>query len=221
MDRVGLKSKAKELFKGNKWHIWKPLVMFGLVIAIISVIALVLDQTLGLTRQATYEFFGQKMTYNAPGIISTIVGIVTGLASVAFSIAYAYYMLSFVRGTKLEMKDIVDFMKKHWVKAFVVSLLVGLIVLCGSILLVIPGIIAAIGLTFFQEVCADNPEMGAMDIIRKAWEITKGHKMDLFVLSLSFIGWSLLADISLGIGYIWLLPYMVVTFTLAYEELRK
>ena len=221
MNRVELKNKAKELIRGNKWHIWKPMIIIGLIISVIEGIALGLDYAFGFVKTETVIVMGVETTHTSGGIISMIVGIFTGIAGSALAIAYAHYVLSFVRGKKLELKDVIDFMKKHWVKAFVVSLLAGLFTALGFILLVVPGIILAIGLMFYQEVCADNPEMGAMDIIKKSWEMTKGHKMDLFVLGLSFIGWGFLAGLTIGILYIWLMPYMVVTFTLAYEEIRK
>ncbi len=221
MDRVGLKNKAKELIRGNKWYIWKPLICIGLIIILIEGIAFGLDYAFGFAKMETVEVLGVKTTQYSTGIISLIVGIFTGFAGCALTIAYAYYVISFVRGKRLELKDVIDFMKKHWVKAFVVGFLVGLIILGCTILLVIPGIIASIGLMFYQEVCAENPEMGAMDIVKKSWAMTKGHKMDLFVMGLSFIGWALLGSLTFGILYIWLTPYMTVTFTLAYEELRK
>ena len=48
-----------------------------------------------------------------------------------------------------------------------------------------------------------------------------GYKMDYFMLVLSFFGWLLLGIFTLGILYIWLVPYMNVTFILYYEELKK
>ena len=220
MNRVELKEKAKELIKGNKWFIWKPVVIFGLVSCVIGLIAFGLDSALGLTTTTVDELTGLTTTKGNILSISSVVGIVVGIAGSAFSVAYAHYVLSFIRGKKLELRDVIDFMKKHWVVAFLVGLIAGLIVCGCTILLVIPGIIAAIGLCFYQEVCADNPEMGAWDIVKKAWAITKGHKMDIFVLGLSFIGWAILASLTLGILYIWLYPYMVVTLTLAYEKLK-
>ena len=44
--------------------------------------------------------------------------------------------------------------------------------------------------------------------------------MELFILLLSFIGWEIVASLTLGILYIWLMPYMMVTLTLAYEALK-
>ncbi len=221
MNRGELKAKAKELVKGNKWYIWKPLIIIGLVIGIVEGIAFGLDSALGTTHTKTIELFEQAATYTYGGYISDIVGIFTAIASSALVIAYAYYILSFVRGQRLELKDVVDFMKAHWVISVLVSLLTGLIIIGCSILLVIPGIIAAIGFTFYQEVCADNIEMKPTEIVKKAWETTKGHKWELFVLGLSFIGWEIVAGFTFGILFIWLVPYMTVTMTLAYEELKK
>lgn len=221
MNRVELKNKAKELIKGNKWYLWKPLIIIGLVIALIEGIAIGLDYALGFIKEETVEVLGVATTHYSGGIISLIVGIFAGIAETALSIAYAHYILSFIRGKKLEVKDVVDFMKKHWVISFIASLLVGLIIAGCSILLVIPGIIAALGLTYFEEVCADNPDMKAMDIVKKAWNMTNGHKMDLFVLGLSFIGWNFVVGLTFGILAIWVVPYMTITFTLFYEELKK
>ena len=221
MDRVQLKNKAKELIRGNKWYLWKPVIIIGLVIGVIEGIAFGLDSALGTTYTQTIELFGQTSTYNYGGYISSIVGIFTTIASSALAVAYAYYVLSFVRGSKLEVKDVLDFMKKHWVVSILVTLLVGLIIIGCSIALIIPGIIASIGLMFYKEVCADNPEMKPMEIVKKSWAITKGHKMELFIMGLSFIGWEIVAGFTFGILFIWLVPYMTVTFTLAYEELKK
>jgi uncharacterized membrane protein len=40
-------------------------------------------------------------------------------------------------------------------------------------------------------------------------------------LGLSFIGWSLLGLLTLGIGYIWLIPYMYTSYAAFYEEVKK
>jgi hypothetical protein len=221
MNRVELKNKAKELVRGNKWYLWKPLVFVGLAVLVIEMIAFGLDYALGMVKVETTVVMGIESTNFSGGVFTWIVSIFTTLAGSAFSVGYAHYVLSFIRGTRLELSDVIDFMKKNWLIAFLVSFWTGLIVLVGSILLVIPGIIAAIGLMFYQEVCADNLELKAMDMIHKAWEMTKGHKMELFVLGLSFIGWCIVAGFTLGILYLWLTPYMIVTFTLAYEELKK
>ena len=57
--------------------------------------------------------------------------------------------------------------------------------------------------------------------MKESWNLTKGYKMDLFIFGLSFIGWAILAPFSLGLLYIWLMPYMIIATTLLYEELKK
>ena len=118
----------------------------------------------------------------------------------------------------MEMQDIIEFCKKNWIISLFVSFMVGLNTLIGSILLIIPGIIAAIGLTFYAYVVADNPELDVTNALRKCWEITLGFKMDLFVFYLSFIGWAILAVFTFGIGVLWLVPYMQFATIAFYKD---
>ena len=48
-----------------------------------------------------------------------------------------------------------------------------------------------------------------------------GHKMDLFLLDLSYIGWILLGIITLGIGMLWVSPWMTMAHVKFYEELKN
>jgi integral membrane protein len=48
----------------------------------------------------------------------------------------------------------------------------------------------------------------------------KGHKFDLFWLYLSFIGWGLLCILTLGIGFLWLVPYMEASQSAFYAEVK-
>ena len=89
-----------------------------------------------------------------------------------------------------------------------------------SLLFVIPGIIAGYRYRFALYNLCENPEMGVMDAIRLSKQQTMGHKMDLFVLDLSFIGWSLLCALTLGILSIWISPYIQQT-DLGYFEAIK
>ena len=207
MDRVSIKEKAKKMIIGNKWYLWKPLVFFELIVFACAFVVGAILAVLKLP-ESTMNIVG--------GILAAIISVI----ECVFTVAYANYCLSFVRGNKMEWKDVLEFAKEHYVIAILVSIVVGIIVAVGSILLVIPGIIAAIGLMFYQEVCADNPKLSTMEIVKKTWNMTNGYKMDIFVAILSFIGWSIVADFTLGILYIWLIPYMTITMTLIYEELK-
>ena len=57
--------------------------------------------------------------------------------------------------------------------------------------------------------------------MRISIEITKGHKWDLFVMYLSFLGWDILSVLTIGILELWLSPYKNMTYTNAYHALIK
>ena len=49
----------------------------------------------------------------------------------------------------------------------------------------------------------------------------KGHKFDLFFLHLSFIGWFFLSIFTLGIGLLWIMPYMLTAQAAFYQDVKK
>ena len=222
MDRVAIKTKAKELIKGNKWYIWKPWIIISLIAFAIAFVGGFLDALLGFMKEETVEVLGVKSTSYTLGPITSILSFVVSIFEAAFMVWYAKFLLDFVHGVKTEfsVKAVFEFFKKHWLLCWAVSLLAGLNITIGFILLIVPGIMATFGLMFYAYVQSEDPTVGVTDVLKKTWALTKGHKMELFVLVLSFIGWEILAGLTFGILYIWLMPYMIVTATLAYESLK-
>ncbi|NTW32549.1 MAG: DUF975 family protein [Bacteroidetes bacterium] len=100
-------------------------------------------------------------------------------------------------------------------------LLMILFVILWSILLIIPGIIAALSysMTFF--IIADDNTIGAMEAIDKSKKMMDGYKLKYFYLILRFFGWALLCILTLGIGFLWLAPYMQVTMAKFYEDIKE
>ncbi len=66
----------------------------------------------------------------------------------------------------------------------------------------------------------DDPTLGPRGALRKSIELMRGHKGKLFFFYLRFLGWSLLALLTCGIGYLWLLPYMLISIAHFYDDLR-
>lgn len=84
------------------------------------------------------------------------------------------------------------------------------------------GIYATIkGLLYYvaNYIAYDNPEMTTKEAVEKSAELMKGKRGDLFLLTLSFIGWAILSVCSLGIGFLWLVPYVNVAMVCFYENL--
>ena len=70
-------------------------------------------------------------------------------------------------------------------------------------------------------ILAENPDMTAREAITESRLIMDGHKFELFVLQLSFIPWILLGSVTFGIAYIWVLPYMQLTMTNFYHNIKR
>ena len=67
----------------------------------------------------------------------------------------------------------------------------------------------------------DNPDMGIVDAFRLSSKMMKGHIIDYLALQLSFLGWMILGILTLGILYLWLIPYIAVTDCNFYNQLKK
>lgn len=109
----------------------------------------------------------------------------------------------------------------QFASALLVFLLGAIFICLWSCLFIIPGIIAAFRYSMAFYILADNPEMSGMDALKKSKEMMKGHKWELFLLNLSFIGWCLLVPFTFGLLLIWLTPYMETTTALYYEKLKE
>ena len=108
-----------------------------------------------------------------------------------------------------------------WARGILASLWAGLWIFLWSLLFIIPGIVKAYAYSMTLYLVAENPELSVTKALKISKEITKGHKMDLFILDLSFIGWEFLCLFTAGIGYLWLVPYINMTKTNAYHALLK
>ena len=96
-----------------------------------------------------------------------------------------------------------------------------LFIILWTILLIIPGIIAAISysMTFF--IIAEDETIGAYDALKKSKEMMNGHKWKFFCLGFSFFGWFLLSIFTLGIGLLWLAPYVNVSYVKFYDDIKE
>lgn len=154
------------------------------------------------------------------GLIPTVGSLAaTFVVSPAFSIALVMIYLDMVNGTKATVGAAFEGFKHFWI-AFKTTFLTGLFTALWSLLLVIPGIVKAISYSQAMYIVAEDPEISALEAINRSKAMMDGHKMDYFVLQLSFIGWNILASFTCGLLYIWLLPYMQATLTNFYNSIK-
>ena len=100
---------------------------------------------------------------------------------------------------------------------FLRSLFIGL----GCILCVIPGIYLSYSYYMVPYILSENPEMKPMEVLRLSKEMMNGHKLNTWILELSFIGWILLGIIACFVGTFFVAPYIDATFAELYAVLRR
>ena len=103
---------------------------------------------------------------------------------------------------------------------FAQAFLVKLYTFLWSLLFVIPGIIAVYRYAMTPFILAEHPELTASEAIRRSKQMMDGHKEALFLLDLSYLGWVLLAVLTLNIGNLWLNPYLNAARAAFYRELQ-
>lgn len=198
MNRKELKEKAKSMIKGHVWDLVLPFVIVSLINSLIGAL-------FGVNSDNIYVSTSAQM-------LSTIITLPLSFGATA-------YVMKFVRGEEYDIKGMFQYYKMFG-PIFGVWFLTSLFSTLWALLLIIPGIIAALSYSMVNLLMIDG-NTNPMDCIRKSKEMMNGYKMDYFMLVLSFFGWLLLGIFTLGILYIWLVPYMNVTFILYYEELKK
>lgn len=95
-----------------------------------------------------------------------------------------------------------------------------IIISIGMLLLVIPGIIAALSVSMTFYIIADDDSIGVLDAIKKSNEMMNDHKWKLFTLYLRFFGLGIVCLLTLGLGFLWLIPYMQVSVAKFYEDIK-
>lgn len=109
----------------------------------------------------------------------------------------------------------------NWGHIVLGQLLMGIFIFLWSLLLIVPGIIKAYSYAMTPYILVDRPELSVRDAIRLSGRMMSGRKLDLFCLHLSFIGWMLLCILTLGIGILFLSPYMMTAQAAFYQDVRS
>ena len=120
----------------------------------------------------------------------------------------------------MNLEDLLKGFTGDFKQTFLIGLMTGVFTFLWSLLFVIPGIVKAYAYSMVYYIKVDNPTYTWKECIDQSMDMMNGHKMDLFVLGLSFIGWILLSCITFGVAYIWVLPYIQTTYTNAYNSLK-
>lgn len=237
-NRVDLKYAAKEKVRKNYW----PCVGVAFIWTIIQ--ALVAGgSSAGNANRVTSDVVGtsSEMESAVNGIVSylmehplLIFAIIGGSAilfviGIIINLLVVYQIEVGVKGffvkngyTDARIGDILETYRNGSMGTVALTrFLMDLFTLLWLLLFIIPGIIKSYQYKMIPYILADNPDIGWKEAFELSKKMTDGHKMDLFILDLSFIGWGILSAITCGIvGIFYVAPYKQQTMAEAYEALR-
>lgn len=165
------------------------------------------------------------------GAISMLLNLIPAAGSILSFVASALFEMQFIitflalsNGIQPEFMNLFDIFKNSKLcgNAILLQIMIAFFTFLWSLLLIVPGIIKALSYSMAPFILTENEYyMTPQDALKESMRIMDGHKADLFVLQLSFLGWYLLTVITCGIAGIYALPYYRATLTGFYNEIKN
>lgn len=217
MNRKELKSNARACLKGKWGTAILACVIFSLLIGGSGGTA---ATSSGVDYSNIHIDTGLAAAVFSIGFL-VILGIVIVL-SIVFSpvmLGYTSFNLRLSNGESPTVGELFSLYKNNILRSFLFIVLKNVLVLLWSLLFLVPGIVAHYRYAMAEYIMVQNPNISGREAIARSKEMMKGHKGELFVLRLSFLGWALLSVFTLGIGLLWLVPYMNQTETQFFRRL--
>ena len=154
------------------------------------------------------------------GVVLLIWLLVNLIVGGAVTLGYAQFNLNLVDDRDPHFSDIFSHIHRLW-EGFCMQFFQGMMVFLWSLLFVIPGIIASYRYSMTPYILAENMELSVMEAITESKKMMRGNKFRLFCLELSFIGWDILAVLTLNIGDLWVHPYREAARAAFYREISE
>ena len=216
IDRPSVKARSREIIRTAQP---KVLVASLIVLLLFAVFAVLSNQLTGISAEDAARYMRYLEDGNADAALNILVSrspspgaqlvdLAISCVQIIVGLGFMIFLLNTLRGTGAVYANLLDGFS-YWWKVLVLNFVIGILVALWSLLLVVPGIVAAYRYSMADYLLITHPEYGIMDCIRESKRLTKGYKGQLFVLDLSFIGWILLGIVPI-VGWllmVWVTPY--------------
>ena len=201
--RKELKDNAKQSLRGN-WG-------WAIIVFLITAIIVGIFTGAGHWLDETYiNYDGTNIFYQFASPIGSILLWIGSFIGLSRNIAFLE-LRDDQKEEKPYMAAFSVFTENRFGPELINFVLVSIFTFLWTWLLIIPGIIKAYSYSMtpyiVKDMVASDKQVSATDGINASKELMKGHKMDLFIFDLSFLGWNILAAITCGLGYLWVTPY--------------
>ncbi len=223
LNRVQVKLEAKEVVRSARSSAYLVTLIYLLLVNLLTAIQLYVSNDVVNYIQHIMPGVRVPSIFVAPEFPRLVVMFVTVMVWLLTTVlggGIVIYHLGVRRGYEMSCSTLFDGFSMVG-KLVVAGLLVSSLVALGTGLLVIPGIILSYMYRFTVYNLCEIPEMGVINAMRMSRLQTSGHKLDLFVLDLSFIGWLFLCGLTMGILSIWVTPYMEQTYIGYFEAYKR
>jgi len=151
-------------------------------------------------------------------LIAIVMAVVYFVLGSVVEVGYDRFNLALVDRSEAKIDMLFTYFH-NWKTTAAAKFLQSFYILLWSLLFIIPGIIATYSYAMTGFILAEHPELTASEAIARSKEIMSGNRFRLFCLQLSFIGWSILCTLTLGIGNLWLRPYKQAARAAFYREI--
>ncbi len=208
IDRLTIKQQAKGLVSNDR----NRALVSGLIIVVVMALANI------TTEKVTY--FGNNYTYytRTTTAFSFIFGLL--IANTVFEVSKARLFSNFIATGNINYNDF-GYGFSNYGSSFVGMFLVNLYTALWTLLLIVPGIVKGVGYSLTPYILADNPELKPNEAITLSSVMTYGYKMDIFVFTLSFLGWFILTGLTVGIAGLYVMPYYHSSFAILYYNIKE
>ena len=220
LNRAQLKAEAKSITKGAAVSAY----VFTLIYLVITfILNMILEFATGSTAAELSAVLEMEIPFPTLGLSPLMVSflsILISLVTVVLSAGYLLYNMGVRKGRTMPYATMFDGFTFVG-KIIILEILVFVYVFLWSLLLFIPGIIAGYRYRFALYNLCENPQISPSEALRMSKAQTRGYKGELFVLDLSFLGWSILCGLTMGILSIWIMPYIQQTDIGYFEAIKR
>ncbi|WP_313489549.1 DUF975 family protein [Exiguobacterium sp.] len=153
---------------------------------------------------------------------SSSIDLVVSLVSILLipvGVGWTWIAMSIARGEETKVTDLFE-PYGMFLKVVGLAIVQFIFIALWTLLLIIPGIIKSFSYLLTYYILRDEPSIGILEAITRSRQLMDGHKMEAFLLFLSFIGWALLVIVTLGLAVLWVGPYFSVTLAKFYDRIR-
>tara|TARA_Y100000766_G_scaffold277328_1_gene282533 strand:+ start:1013 stop:1633 length:621 start_codon:yes stop_codon:yes gene_type:complete len=132
-------------------------------------------------------------------------------------VGLALFFLNVCEGKSLEMKTLFNPFKEVWLNSVLAYFMMIVVVSIGTILFIIPGIIATLMFSQVLYIIAEDKEIDPYNALVKSKQMMQGNKWKLFKILIRILLLAIACILTLGIGFIWLAPYQNAVYAKFYK----